>query len=109
MDKLMLEFGEDGKVHAFKDDFDVAIHCHNEQELQQLVALINVANRMRWRKTADCPPTAKDSNKYGYVLSASETEHWRVTNWDWHEVASNPDGCPVWMPVPELPGEENAL
>ena len=42
--------------------FDVTIHCENEQEIDEAVALLNLANRMHWRKTAENPPKAEDAD-----------------------------------------------
>lgn len=39
--------------------FEVTIHCENEQEIDEVVALLYLANRMHWRKTAENPPDRK--------------------------------------------------
>ena len=66
MGDLLLAFGEDGKEHMYDSDFDVTIHCENEQQMNEAVELLYLANRMHWRKTAETPPTkeaAKNSRK----------------------------------------------
>lgn len=48
-DEICILFGEDGKAHAYNSEFDVTIHCENEREMNDAVALLNLANRLHWR------------------------------------------------------------
>lgn len=87
-------------------DFDVKIHCENEQEMDEAVALLNLANRMHWRKTAECPPTEKDA-VYGNVLvNYKNTTFTQSATWD--IVAGAPETFPLWMPMPKLPEEKHS-
>lgn len=54
-DEICIWFGEDGKAHAYNSEFDVTIHCENEQEMNEAVDLLNLANRLYWRKTDVTP------------------------------------------------------
>ena len=86
--------------------FDVNFHCENEQEIDEVVALLNLANRMHWRKTAECPPTEKDA-AYGNVLvNYKNTTFTQSATWD--IVAGAPETFPLWMPMPELPEEKRS-
>ena len=86
--------------------FDVNIHCENEQGMDEAVALLNLANRMHWRKTAECPPTEKDA-VYGNVLvNYKNTTFTQSATWD--IVAGAPETFPLWMPMPELPEEKRS-
>lgn len=85
--------------------FDVTIHCENEQEIDEAVALLNLANRMHWRRTAVKRPTRDDADASGYVLSCNMlTGEHHATSWLWTSVAANPNVFPVWMPMPNMPG-----
>lgn len=87
-------------------DFDVKIHCENEQEMDEAVALLNLANRLHWRKTAECPPTENDA-AYGNVLvNYKNTTFTQSATWD--IVAGAPETFPLWMPIPELPEEKRS-
>lgn len=87
-----------------KGVFDVTIHCENEQEMDEAVALLNLANRMHWRKTAECLPTEADADENGCVLSINNNPgDGFISNWTWKMVACFPDRFPVWMPMPKLP------
>lgn len=86
-----------------KGVFDVTIHCENEQEMDEAVALLNLANRMHWRKTAENPPTEKDA-AYGKVIAFYRwAKAAQAAKWDF--VAGAPDAFPLWMPMPELQEE----
>lgn len=61
-DEICIWFGEDGKAHAYNSEFDVTIHCENEQEMNEAVDLLNLANRLHWRKTDVTPPTEEDAD-----------------------------------------------
>lgn len=68
MGELIVTFGEDGKAHMYDSDFDVTIHCEDEQQMNEAVELLHLANRMHWRKTSENPPTKKDA-AYGKVIA----------------------------------------
>jgi hypothetical protein len=68
MGELIVTFGEDGKAHMYDSDFDVTIHCEDEQRMNEAVELLHLANRMHWRKTSENPPTEKDA-AYGKVIA----------------------------------------
>lgn len=68
MGELLVTFGEDGKAHMYDSDFDVTIHCEDEQQMNEAVELLHLANRMHWRKTSENPPTEKDA-AYGKVIA----------------------------------------
>lgn len=86
--------------------FDVTIHCENEQEMDEAVALLNLANRMHWRKTAENPPTEKDA-AYGKVIAFYRwAKAAQAAKWDF--VSGAPDTFPLWMPMPELPEEKRS-
>lgn len=68
MSELIVTFGEDGKAHMYDSDFDVTIHCEDEQQMNEAVELLHLANRMHWRKTSENPPTEKDA-AYGKVIA----------------------------------------
>lgn len=89
-----------------KGVFDVTIHCENEQEMDEAVALLNLANRMHWRKTAETPPTEKDA-AYGKVIAIyTDAKFAQAAPWDF--VAVDPQNFPFWMPMPELPEEKRS-
>lgn len=89
-------------------DFDVKIHCENEQEMDEVVALLNLANRMHWRKTAEKPPKAEDTDPRSATVLTVQAGIGFVTAWEWHIVADFPEEFPVWMPMPELPEEKRS-
>lgn len=94
-------------------DFNVKIHCENEQEMDEAVALLNLANRMHWRKTAENPPTEADANDYGMVLAVAAgyigtRYHKCVETWHFDTVALLPEEYPIWMPLPKLPEEKRS-
>ena len=68
MGELIVTFGEDGKAHMYDSDFDVTIYCEDEQQMNEAVELLHLANRMHWRKTSKNPPTEKDA-AYGKVIA----------------------------------------
>lgn len=68
MGELIVTFGEDGKAHMYDSDFDVTIHCEDEQQMNEAVELLHLSNRMHWRKTSENPPTEKDA-AYGKVIA----------------------------------------
>lgn len=93
--------------------FDVTIHCENEQEIDEVVALLNLANRMHWRKTAENPPTEADANDCGMVLAVAAgyigtRYHKNVETWPFDTVALLPKEFPIWMPLPKLPEEKRS-
>ena len=96
-DEICILFGEDGKAHAYNSEFDVTIHCENEREMNDAVALLNLANRLHWRKT-----------EHGKVLAVEECGAFEgaVETWDFDTVAQFPDQYPIWMPLPKTPEVE---
>lgn len=68
-DEICIWFGEDGKAHAYNSEFDVTIHCENEREMNDAVALLNLANRLHWRKTDLTPPTEEDAEDHEYAVN----------------------------------------
>ena len=110
MSESVLAFGEDGKAHLYNSEFDVTIHCEDEQQMDEAVALLSLANRMHWRKTAECPPTETDANDCGMVLAIAAgyigtRYHKSVETWPFDTVALLPKEFPIWMPLPKLPKE----
>ena len=89
-------------------DFNVKIHCKNEQEMDEAVALLNLANRMHWRKTAENPPKAEDADPRSATVLTVQVEVGFVTAWEWNIVADFPEEFPLWMPMPELPEEKRS-
>lgn len=101
MGELLVTFGEDGKTHIYDSDFDVTIHCENEQRMNEAVELLHLANRMHWRKTAETPPTEKDA-AYGKVIAIyTDAKFAQAAPWDF--VADDPQNFPFWMPMPKPP------
>ena len=98
-----MTFGEDGKAHMYDSDFDVTIHCEDEQQMNEAVELLHLANRMRWRKTVEDPPTEKDSAHGNVLVKYMDATFAQSATWD--TVASAPDLFTLWMPMPKLPGE----
>lgn len=86
--------------------FDVTIHCENEQEIDEVVALLNLANRMHWRKTAENPPTEKDAVHGNVLVKYMDATFAQSATWD--IVAGAPDTFPLWMPMPKLPEEKRS-
>lgn len=93
---------------ATDGDFNVKIHCENEQEMDEAVALLNLANRMHWRKTAENPPKAEDADPRSATVLTVQVGIGFVTAWEWHIVADFPEEFPLWMPMPELPEEKRS-
>lgn len=88
--------------------FDVTIHCGNEQEIDEAVVLLNLANRMHWRKTADDPPKMEDTDPRSATVLTVQVGIGFVTAWEWNIVADFPEEFPIWMPMPELPEEKRS-
>lgn len=86
--------------------FDVTIHCENEQEIDEAVALLYLANRMHWRKTAENPPTEKDAVHGNVLVKYMDATFAQSATWD--IVAGAPDTFPLWMTMPELPEEKRS-
>lgn len=86
--------------------FNVTIHCENEQEIDEVVALLYLANRMHWRKTAENPPTEKDAVHGNVLVKYMDATFAQSATWD--IVAGAPDTFPLWMPMPELPEEKRS-
>ena len=107
-DEICIWFGEDGKAHAYNSEFDVTIHCENEQEMNEAVDLLNLANRLHWRKTDVTPPTEEDADECGKVLAVEKCGAFEgaAETWDFDTVAQFPDQYPLWMPMPKLPEVE---
>ncbi len=74
--------------------------------MDEAVALLNLSNRMHWRKTAQNPPTEKDADQYGCVLSMSDLSDGYISSCTWKMVAVFPEKFPFWMPAPELRKED---
>lgn len=111
MGEMLLMFGEDGEPRVYNPEFDVTIHCESEQEMDNAVALLHLANRMHWRKTAECPPKVEDTDPRSATVLTVQVGNGFVTAWEWHIVADFPEEFPIWMPMPELPkkgAESNA-
>lgn len=89
-------------------DFNVKIHCENEQMMDEAVALLNLANRMHWRKTAENPPKAEDADPRSATVLTVQVGIGFVTAWEWHIVADFPEDFPVWMTMPELQEEKRS-
>lgn len=106
MGELLLTFGEDGKAHMYNSDFDVTIHCEDEQQMNEAVELLNLANRMHWRNTAECPPKKEDGDSRGDILAWYSTVNQAGTV-KWDIAAEFPSNMPFWMPLPEPPEVPN--
>lgn len=105
MGELIVTFGEDGKAHMYDSDFDVTIHCEDEQQMNEAVELLHLANRMHWRKTSENPPTEKDA-AYGKVIAVfMDAKFAQAAPWDF--VAVDPQLYPRWMRMPEVQKNEN--
>lgn len=80
-----------------------------ENELEQLVCIVESTptaadtDVQRWRKTAECPPTEKDSAHGNVLVKYMDATFAQSATWD--IVASAPDLFTLWMPLPELPEE----
>lgn len=92
----------------YDSEFDVTIHCENEQEMNEAVDLLNLANRLHWRKTDVTPPTEEDADECGKVLAVEKCGAFEgaAETWDFDTVAQFPDQYPLWMPMPKLPEVE---
>lgn len=90
---------------AHNNEFDVTIHCENEQEMNSAYSLLILANRLHWRKTDVAPPTEEDADERGKVLSVTKCGAFEgaVETLDFDLVALFPDEYPIWMPLPKLP------
>ena len=62
-----------------------------------------VPDVQRWRKTAEEPPTAKDSAHGNVLVKYMDATFAQSATWD--TVASAPDLFTLWMPMPKLPGD----
>lgn len=62
-----------------------------------------VPDVQRWRKTAEEPPTEKDSAHGNVLVKYMDATFAQSATWD--TVASAPDLFTLWMPMPKLPGE----
>lgn len=80
-----------------------------ENELEQLVCVVENTPTsadtgvQRWRKTAEEPPTEKDSAHGNVLVKYMDATFAQSATWD--TVASAPDLFTLWMPMPKLPGE----
>jgi len=95
-------------IREYNDEFDVVIHCENEQQMDKAMALLRLANRMHWSKTAENPPTEEDADEFGIILVlfySEEKKMWRVASESCHLVSVIPEEFPFWMPLPEPPKE----
>jgi hypothetical protein len=65
-----------------------------------LNAIMEVSEvKFRWRKTSEQPPTEKDADTFGNVLTQpSGSVHWKA-------VLDCPEYYCRWMPIPPLPKE----
>ena len=65
---------------------------------------------LHWHKTAEEPPTRKDGDAIGCVLTAAYYFHkssggkWLATSMPFGVVADHPDKYSLWMPLPRLQG-----
>lgn len=102
---ICIWFDGDGKAHAYNSEFDVTIHCENEQQMNEAIALLNLANRLHWRKTEEVLPTEEDADERGNVLAVEKCGAFEgsVETWEFDTVARFPDEYPIWMPLPKLP------
>lgn len=64
-----------------------------------------VPDFQRWRKTAEEPPTEKDSAHGNVLVKYMDATFAQSAAWD--TVASAPDLFTLWMPMPKLPGERS--
>lgn len=62
-----------------------------------------VPDFQRWRKTAEEPPTEKDSAHGNVLVKYMDATFAQSASWD--TVASAPDLFTLWMPMPKLPGD----
>ena len=68
-DEICILFGEDGKAHAYNSEFDVTIHCENEREMNDAVALLNLANHCEVLRIHDNQSTDEDSGEIVYKIA----------------------------------------
>lgn len=101
MGELLVTFGEDGKAHMYDSDFDVTIHCEDEQQMNEAVELLHLANWIHWRKTAENPPTEKDAAYRKVIAIYTDAKFAQAAPWDF--VADDPQNFPFWMPMPKPP------
>lgn len=62
-----------------------------------------VPDVQRWRKTAEEPPTEKDSAHGNVLVKYMDATFAQSATWD--TVASAPDLFTLWMPMPKLPDD----
>lgn len=62
-----------------------------------------VPDVQRWRRTAEEPPTEKDSAHGNVLVKYMDATFAQSATWD--TVASAPDLFTLWMPMPKLPGD----
>lgn len=62
-----------------------------------------VPDVQHWRKTAEEPPTEKDSAHGNVLVKYMDATFAQSATWD--TVASAPDLFTLWMPMPKLPDE----
>lgn len=78
-------------------------------QAQEDAVPLNLANRMHWRKTEENPPSEKDADEKGCVLSINTNPgDGFISNWTWKIVATFPNKFPLWMPMPEPPKEKRS-
>lgn len=80
--------------------------CHSWCDAADEIALVEdapavVPDAQRWRKTAEEPPTEKDSAHGNVLVKYMDATFAQSATWD--TVASAPDLFTLWMPMPELP------
>lgn len=55
MADMRLIIDENG-IREHNDEFDVVIHCENEQQMNSAMELLHLANRMHWHDAESDPP-----------------------------------------------------
>lgn len=81
--------------------------CHNRCRAAEIIELIENAPAVTvddrcWNKTTENPPTKKDEDESGSVLSIRNTIHDGFpTSWQRDLVIAYPEQFPVWMQTPD--------
>ena len=81
--------------------------CHCRCNAADIIKLIENAPAVTvddrcWHKTTENPPTEKDADESGSVLSVRNTIYDGFpTNWQRDLVIAHPDQFPVWMQTPD--------
>lgn len=123
----LLVAGENG-AELYDSDYDVVIHCKNEQDQQKALERIELLNELRWHDSEQEKPTIKDGEFYAGPFLVTDGIQKPVEAYYWHrlfvdidvygwtrvhpETAGMSNGAldsraaRYWMPSPQPPGKE---